>query len=47
MIAEVAVVLGIESGNITAVCKGRRPNAGGFKWMYKENYDDLLEKKTD
>lgn len=27
------------TGNITAVCKGKRPNAGGFYWKYADETD--------
>ena len=29
-------LLGIRSGNISAVCKGKRKSAGGFKWEYAD-----------
>ena len=32
---EVFRELGIQSQNISKVCKGRRNHAGGFKWRYK------------
>ena len=35
----------IDSSSITAVCKGRRKTAGGYKWMYKEDYEEMLTKK--
>jgi hypothetical protein len=28
--------LGINSSNITSVCKGIRSKAGGYKWRYKK-----------
>lgn len=28
----------INHGNISECCKGRRNQAGGYKWMYKEDY---------
>jgi hypothetical protein len=37
---QVQRILGIETGNISAVCKRKKNNAGGFKWMYKEDYED-------
>lgn len=30
---------GIAQQNITACCKGRLKSAGGFKWMYKSDYE--------
>lgn len=34
----------LEINNITTVCRGRQSTAGGFKWMYKEDYDQELNK---
>lgn len=31
--------------SIYSVCKFKRPSAGGFRWMYKEDYINLVEKK--
>jgi hypothetical protein len=31
--------LGINSSNITSVCKGLRKNAGGYSWKYFENHE--------
>lgn len=28
--------------NITAACTGKYKSAGGFKWMYKEDYDKMM-----
>lgn len=25
-------------------CQGKRPNAGGFKWRYKDEYENEQEK---
>lgn len=30
--------------NVATVCKGRQKTAGGYKWMYKEDYDKLIGK---
>lgn len=32
--------------NITATCRGRQKTSGGFKWMYKEDYDKLMENNS-
>lgn len=32
------LVTGINHGNISECCRGRRKQAGGYKWMYKEDY---------
>lgn len=33
--------LNINASSISACCKGTRKTAGGFRWMYKENYEQL------
>lgn len=33
--------LGIVRGKVTMCCQGKRKSTGGFKWMYKEDYDKL------
>lgn len=33
----------IIKGKITECCKGQRKSTGGFKWMYKEDYDKLTQ----
>ena len=35
--------LGIVRGKVTVCCKGYRRSTGGFKWMYKEDYDKLTK----
>ena len=35
--------LGIPHTNITKCCKHKGHSAGGFKWMYKEEYENFLE----
>jgi len=42
-ITEAGAELGLSISNITTVCRGRRNKTGGFKWMYKEDYDEFLE----
>lgn len=39
---EANLVLNIGKPCISAVCKGNQKSAGGFKWMYKEDYDKLI-----
>ena len=34
------LVTGISHGNISECCKGRRNQAGGYKWVLKEDYYD-------
>lgn len=31
----------ISLGNINSVCRGKRKTAGGFRWMYKTDYEQL------
>lgn len=39
-LSEASASVGLSSGTtISNVCKGRSKTAGGFKWMYKEDYD--------
>jgi hypothetical protein len=44
-IADASKTLKINRAHITSVCKGRYgfKTAGGFKWMYKEDYDKCIE----
>lgn len=32
------LITGINHGNISECCRGKRNQAGGYKWMYKEDY---------
>jgi len=32
-------ITGISKKNISSVCNGRRNTAGGFRWIFKEEYD--------
>lgn len=38
-VSEAAKEIGIGAENISRVCKGKNQTAGGFKWMYKEEYE--------
>lgn len=38
--------LRISKGSVGRVCKGERVSTGGCKWMYKEDYDKMIEKNT-
>ena len=33
----------IDNRAISAVCKNRRKTTGGYRWMYKEEYDKLTQ----
>jgi hypothetical protein len=35
--------LRINKRNINSVCQGKRNKAGGYKWMYKEDYEKMLQ----
>lgn len=37
---------GCYTSSIAQVCKGYRKTAGGFKWMYKEDYEKMLGEKN-
>lgn len=34
---------GCYTSSIAQCCKGKRKTAGGFKWMYKEDYDKMIK----
>ncbi|WHY64690.1 zinc-ribbon domain-containing protein [Neobacillus sp. SuZ13] len=38
-ISQASEVLGITLSNITLTCKGKYNHAGGYKWMYKDEYE--------
>jgi hypothetical protein len=35
--------LTINAYSILNVCKGKQKTSGGYKWMYKEEYDNLIK----
>jgi len=39
---EVNKQIGIQNVNICKCCKGERKTAGGFKWMYKSDYEEMI-----
>lgn len=41
-IKEASLKLSVNSGSISQCCKGKQKTAGGYKWMYKEDYDKLI-----
>lgn len=41
------IKLGIITGDIGACCRGEQKTAGGYKWMYKEDYDQYLKEKQE
>ena len=44
--ADIKKALGLsDSSNIHKCCKGKQKTVGGFKWMYKEDYDKLVKDK--
>ncbi|MGM7720701.1 zinc-ribbon domain-containing protein [Metabacillus sp. Hm71] len=45
-IAEVNQKLKIPTTNISKSCKGKRKSAGGYRWMYKEDYDQYIKEQN-
>ena len=41
--AEAGNVLNIQYKNINAVCRGKRNNAGGYRWMYISDYQTICK----
>jgi hypothetical protein len=41
------VKCGTSPSNISAACKGKTKTAGGFKWMYKKDYDQYIEQSKN
>ena len=35
------------TSNISSCCKGKRNKIGGFKWMYKEDYDEYIKQQNE
>ena len=46
-IMEASRVMGIPGSNINACCRGKAKTSGGYKWMYKEDYDEYIEEKNN
>lgn len=44
-ITEASEHTGVPSSNICKACKGMYKSAGGYKWMYKEDYEDYIEQQ--
>lgn len=42
---EASKKLDIPFSHICSVCKGQRKSSGNYRWMYKDDYDDLTEKE--
>ncbi|MNG38488.1 hypothetical protein D3C84_1262170 [compost metagenome] len=38
---EASLELNMKSNSISSCLKGRTKTSGGFKWIYKEDYDNL------
>lgn len=34
------------TSNISACCRGKRKTTGGYRWMYKEDYDQCIEEQN-
>lgn len=41
---EASKTLGIKKNNISAACTGVTYSSGGFRWMFKDDYDNLKKK---
>lgn len=44
-IAEASNELSIHASSISSVCRGKSKSAGGYKWMYKEDYDKYIKEQ--
>jgi group I intron endonuclease len=42
-IKEASLKYNLDSSSITKCCKGKIKSCGGYKWMYKEDYDQYIE----
>ena len=42
---EASRITGVHQGDICRCCNNKKPSAGGYKWAYKENYDDRHNKR--
>lgn len=45
-IADASRYLNISEGNISSVCSGRTQKTGGFRWMYKEDYEKYIAQQA-
>lgn len=45
-LSSVSKSMNITTGNLSKVCKGRQNSAGGYKWMYKEDYYSTQNKEA-
>lgn len=42
-VTEASIKNNTQRSHIASVCKGKRKHAGGFKWMYKEDYEKYIK----
>lgn len=42
--SEAEKITKIWQSSITTTCRKRAKTAGGFKWMYKEDYEEYIKK---
>lgn len=42
---EASRITGVHQGDICMCCNNKRPSAGGYKWVYKENYNGRNNKR--
>lgn len=46
-LSEASESLKISMGNISTVCSGKREVAGGYRWMYLEDYEEYIKNKSN
>lgn len=44
-VVDASLKTSIDYFNILASCKGKRKTSGGFRWMYLEDYNDMIKEK--
>lgn len=45
-VSDASRFLNVETGNISSVCNGKRKTTGGYKWMYKDDYEKYIEEQN-
>lgn len=45
-IADAVANTGVRQSGISSTCSGKQKTAGGFKWMYKEDYEKEIESQS-
>jgi len=44
---DIEVILKINHTHISNCCNNKCKKAGGFKWMYKEDYDEYIKQQNE